>query len=328
MGEGRERLAQGCLARAWLSVSDRTKAWVPEGALRAVLSRQVSEAVDRALDGWTPPQVGETVPIPGTAPEDYRYRVLGIEGGRTFVAGIRFKGGDLSARFVEVYARDFPIVDRSALAWMADVARAAFRVFSPSQLRVHVPAEGPEERAVSGPGVATDLLTVAGRVSDLRRLAPPPGMERVRLEVPRSSSFYERYVRAYRDVHADRPELEGVVLAEPLEDLERYIERAFFREVYVDGEWAGVICAEERPFYGADGYEMIEEIFAKGFRGRSLAPALQRRLIDALPGDEDAILHGTIDGLNEPSLRTARRVGRVVVTISRFADLEPGGLRL
>lgn len=324
--EERAGLVEGCTVRAWRSASAQIRRWTPEDRLRAALARQVSEAVDRALDGWTPPQVRETVPIRGTSPEDYRYRILSTENGETFVAGIRFKGGDLSARFVEVHARDHHIVDRRALARMAGVAREAFRVFSPAQMRVHVPVEGAEERAVSGPGVTTDLLTVAGRISDLRRIVPPPRMDRVRLEVAGSASFYDRYVRAYEDVLAGRPDLEGMVLAEPLEEVERYVEEGLLREVYVDGSWAGVVCAAESPFYGADGHEMIEEVLAKRFRGKGLAPALQRHLIETLLGSENAILHGTIDASNEPSLRTAKRVGRAVVMVSRFADLEPGAL--
>lgn len=317
----REALIGRCLARAWRSTPERVKGWLPEDDLRAALAAPVVEAVDRVRDRWTPPQVRDSVPVPGTAPEDYGYGAVAVGDEGTFIGGIRFRSGDFSARFVEVYARDFFIENRSTLAAIRDAAREAFKVFSPAAVRVHLGVGGEEERVVSGFGVATEYFTVAGPVCALQRLVPPPGVERVRLEAPRSSSFYKRYLQAYRDVHADRPELEGLVDPEPLEDLERYIEEGFFYEAYVDGRWAGVICAEKSRLYGAHDFEVVEEILAARFRGRGLAPALQRRLIDALPADRNAILYGTIDAPNAPSLATARRVGRTDVMVSRFVDL-------
>lgn len=83
--EERAGLVEGCTVQAWRSASEQVKRWTPEDRLRAALARRASEAVDRALDGWTRPQVRQTVPIRGTLPEDYRYRILSTENGKTFV---------------------------------------------------------------------------------------------------------------------------------------------------------------------------------------------------------------------------------------------------
>lgn len=314
-------LLEHYLKHAWRSTPEPVRRWVPEDRLRAGLAGPVAEAVNRASTGWTPPQLEEGVPIPGTTRDDYRYRFVDVGEGKTFVGGIRFRSGDFSDRFVETYARDYPIESAAVLEETRSAARETLRVFSPTRVRVQVPVGGEEERVVSGPGVTDEYFTVAAPTSHLRRLPPPPHLERVRLEAARNTAFHERYLKAYADVHGERPELRGLVEPEPPEDMERYLKEWSLYEAYVDNEWAGLVGAEGDEIYGLRGYQVVEEVLATGFRGRGLAPAVQRRLIDALPDDGDGILFGTIDAVNAPSLATALRVGRVVVAVSRFVEL-------
>lgn len=292
--------------------------------MRARLAGPITEALNRASAGWTPPQLEEGVPVPGTAREDYRYRLVRVGAGKTFVGGIRFGHGDFSDRFVETYARDYPIGSAAVLEETRRAAREALRVFAPTRVRVHVPVGGEEERVVSGPGVTDEYFTVAAPISALRRRDPPPQTDRVRLEAARNTAFHKRYLKAYEDVHRDFPGLRGLVepVASP-EDMERYLKEWFLYEVYVDGKWAGLVGAmkDRDETYGMRGYQVVEEVLAAGFRGRGLAPAVQRRLIELLPDDGDGILFGTIDAPNAPSLATARRVGRAVVAVSRFVEL-------
>lgn len=219
------------------------------------------------------------------------------------------------------YTRDYPLDSEQTLANTLDITREAFEVFSPKYVRVHLPAGQLEDRVIAGPQASTDFITLAGLVSDLQRLSPPPNMERVRLETARSTEFYNRYIATYEEFHRDVPRLRDLVLPTPLDKLELCISQGLLYEVYVDGQWAGLIGAREATDYVWGGYRVVEEILSSRFRGQGLGPAMQRRFIDKLPAGDREVLSGAIDPPNAPSQATAKRVGRVEIMHTRFVAL-------
>jgi RimJ/RimL family protein N-acetyltransferase len=105
--------------------------------------------------------------------------------------------------------------------------------------------------------------------------------------------------------------LKGMVGPESREEMKEYLKSGYVFEAYVDDGWAGIIGAASNDKYGVNGFEVIDEIMARQFRGKALAPAMQRHLINQLPSSENAVIHGTIHPSNAPSLATAKRVERV-----------------
>lgn len=314
------QLSDRCLAQAWASLPPQIKRWVPEDRLRTELAGSVGEALGRVHDMETATGFRSAAPVPGTTPEDYLFKVLTIEQDRTFVAGLRYRH-DPSFWFVVISARDYPIESAQTLARMRDTVRAAFAVFSPRYMCVDVSPEHSEGQVVMGSSGKTDFVTVAGLLSDLQHLEPPPNMERVHLQRATSTRFYERYMAEYATFHEEAPELRESVLPTPFAKMEQCMAQGLLYEAYVDGEWAGVIAAREQTDHGMRGYRVVEEILASRSRGRGFGPALQRRFIDVLPAGDHAILHGAIDPVNAPSLATAKRVGRVEVMHARFVAL-------
>lgn len=314
------QLSDRCLAQAWHSLPPPIKRWVPEDRLRTELAGSVGEALDRVHDMETATGFRSAAPVPGTTPKDYLFKILATDHDKTFVAGLRY-GPEPSFWFVDIYARDFPIESVRTLTRMQDTVRRAFAVFSPRYLRVDIASGSYEADAVTGPSVECDFVTVAGLLSELQRLDPPPKMGRVLLQRGTSTEFYERYMAEYATFHEEAPQLRESVLPTPLDKLEHSMARGLLYEAYVDGEWAGVIAAREQTNNGMRGYRVVEEILASRFRGRGFGPALQRRFIDVLPAADHAILHGAIDPANAPSLATAKRVGRVEVIHTRFVAL-------
>lgn len=321
MDDAGSELRADCYVRqARDSLPESIKGWIPGARLRHALARSLADVLDGLTNRERATGFRAAVPVPDATPEDYLLKVIALDRDRTFVAGARFRRNP-AFFFVEVYACDFPIDGAQTLGEIVDAARLTFAVFSPPSLLVHVATGGVEERVVAESGARTDFVTLAGPIAALQRRDPPPHMERVTLAPARSAAFYPRYVAAYEDFHATFPHLGNLVHRDSREEIERHISRGPFFEVYVDGEWAGVIAAESATAHGMSGYSIVEEVLAPAHRGRGLAPAMQRRLIDTLPSADDEVLHGTISPENAPSLATARRVGRIEVMRTRWVTL-------
>lgn len=76
-----------------------------------------------------------------------------------------------------------------------------------------------------------------------------------------------------------------------------------------EGRLGGVLAARPGIVRGVPGWEILDT----DLRGRRVAAHVQRRFIDRLDARRGALVLGTIEATNEPSLRTALRVGRVEV---------------
>jgi L-amino acid N-acyltransferase YncA len=256
-------------------------------------------------------------PVEGASARDYLQRVLSVADGEV-LAGIRFKGGDLDQPFVDLVAWDRDL----APVWPAvvEAVRAAFAVFAPPRVRLHVPAGA----RPPGAGAEPDLHLVAGRVSALRADARPwpPG---VTIERQTMLALFDAYEREFAAWQAGAGALAREVGSESRESLQRCLDDGALVAMFVDGAWAGLAGARRARLWALDGFEVAEELVTAGFRGRGLGPWLQRGLIDALDAlddpKDDALLAGTIHATNAPSLATARRCGREVVATSWFVPV-------
>ncbi|MEZ6185433.1 MAG: hypothetical protein R3F62_10535 [Planctomycetota bacterium] len=265
--------------------------------LRAWLDVELGRIGDRAFaEGFA-----RACPRNDAPPEAYWPRVL--EGTPTLLAGIRFKGGDRAQPFVELIAWDGPLP-----AWDALRQRlaAAFAQFAPRRLRLRLPGEAPPP----GSAVELDQWLVAGRVAELRR---QPRSAALATRSAADLACFEAFCAAYRAWQAGAGPLGAEVQPASREELEACLESGAVVLVEAEGAWAGLAAAERQAERGLRGFCVVEELLDAPLRGQGRAAALQRALIDALPAEEDDVLWGTIHGINAPSLRTARRVGREVV---------------
>lgn len=78
---------------------------------------------------------------------------------------------------------------------------------------------------------------------------------------------------------------------------------------FVDGSRVGAITLDRTRCFARRGFEIVDQWVAPHYRGRGLGAALQRAAIERLRGN--VIVFGTISPDNVPSLRTARRIGRL-----------------
>ena len=76
--------------------------------------------------------------------------------------------------------------------------------------------------------------------------------------------------------------------------------------------------------HGLRGHLVVEEVLDTLYRGHGLGPALQRHFINQLPSSEGGLVFGTIDAINQPSMRTAIKVGRLDVGGWSFVPMRRG----
>ena len=109
--------------------------------------------------------------------------------------------------------------------------------------------------------------------------------------------------------------LKGRVFPASHDELEACQSNGILRQIWVGEQVAGVIAVEAAIEYGVRGWVVIEEVLLPAFRGRGFASVAQGHLAKILAESApEKILFGTIDTLNEASLRTAQRVGREVIS--------------
>ncbi|MCO5167450.1 MAG: hypothetical protein M9894_13975 [Planctomycetes bacterium] len=285
-------------------------AW-PRAAARRALERWVAQGLRWCEDAAWAGGFARACPVAGAAPADYLQRVLPVGGGAV-LAGIRFKGGDVVLPFVDLVAWTVDPAGR----WreVAAAVRAAFATFSPPRARLHLPAG-----AAPPPGAAPDLLLFAAPLSHLRGPCDwPPG---VRVERAAALDDFDRYTEEMAAWQAQAGPLGREVHAESRGSLEGCVRDGALVTLRVEGRWAGLAAARRGDGWACEGFEVVEELVAAPFRGRGLAPWLQRGLIDALDPSGDPLLWGTIHASNAPSQATARRCGRAQVGASWFVDL-------
>lgn len=181
------------------------------------------------------------------------------------------------------------------------------------EVKVFLPG-GVEAGGDGWPRVRAGKRLFAMPVSVVREGSRPPGAERLRAERATDLSFYEVYAEHYERWNRESPELARHVRPETREALERHMAEGLLFLVRIDGELGGVVaCFGGWCERGVRGYRMAEEFLYPAFRGRGLAAALQRACIDELDGSAGEVVFGWIHPLNVPSMRTARRVGRIDV---------------
>ncbi|MBK7758715.1 MAG: hypothetical protein IPI35_20425 [Deltaproteobacteria bacterium] len=213
--------------------------------------------------------------------------------------------------FLELAALDGP-VDTACLEELIEEARR--HPLAPRALRVEVAGQLPSERSASA-----DLRIIVGHTRDL--VARPAPSTPLRLEQARDTSGYARYAEAFRAFVAADARVGPELWLPDEATFRELVDGGHAYDAHVDGQWAGFIAARAETFIGNDGWIVHEELLDAPFRGRGLAPALQRALVERLHEGRPGLVHGTIHFKNAASLATAKRVGRIDVGGYFFLEL-------
>jgi DNA-binding transcriptional ArsR family regulator/GNAT superfamily N-acetyltransferase len=123
------------------------------------------------------------------------------------------------------------------------------------------------------------------------------------------SKSYPNYRNAFERLLRDQAQYREYTRLESEKDLVELAEAGNVFDIHVDDRWAGLTAVDEAGEEGLEGYLMNEILLDEHARGKRLASAVQRHLIEQLP-DRRRLLIGTIDSRNCAAIRAAARLGR------------------
>lgn len=297
--------------RTWLedSVHPSVRAWCPD-AVRRRYEEAGAQYLQRTLDDEHSQRYARACPVAGVDHREYRLRELHLTCGASLLAGIHFRGQDMAFPFAGVFAQSRWLTSEEAALAHGELLRE-LRVFAPraswwwSPLPEHVP------RLTTA---STDQLLLMGSLAELRSLPAvelPAGWRLQRCSS--ASEIGAAFQALYRDFHEARPELAGAVPAAPLDELEGCAQAEGLFACFAGTDVVGVVAAKPVEQYSVRTWLMWDIVLARQYCGKGLAPLLQRAVLDRLDPARAPLVAGTIAASNQPSLRTALRVGRHVV---------------
>ena len=114
----------------------------------------------------------------------------------------------------------------------------------------------------------------------------------------------------YANFRVARPDLARHVQVADREDLQECADTGGMFCCFNGSELVGLVAAQPQDQFGVRAWTMWEIVPARPHCGRGLGPALQRAAPERLDTNKASLVIGAIHHRNQPSLRTALRVGR------------------
>ena len=252
--------------------------------------------------------------LPGTTVADFKERGSTTGADDVTVAVIRFVGLDVNRPFVSIISTLRRVEQRE----LGQILAENVSVFNPHSVRMPVPESFEYQDFAQA-----DRYTVVG---DLREILGRPKVSagKVELCVPADLGFYQAYLEEYEAFHQASPELRQEVRPESREDLQDSLEAGLLFQIFIDGNFAGVIGGDLQKYHGIQSVHVREEILFRSYRGRGFGAQAQRAFCEALDGSVK-LLCGSIFHKNTSSLKTALRNGRRITEIDIFYPVHQEG---
>lgn len=295
------------LTYAQYKVHPQVRAWLSAEAIETNLQQELDDDLERLHSDALAAEFGHYCPVQGATADDYKNRLLTV-GGLELLTGIRFLGLDMNQPFVDVMYGSKPVLTPEQLSHVRDAIRLEFAVFKPKRLRFYVASELPQLTD------AGDKRLIAAPLGVMLTQPRPDAFERVALRRAESLRFYPEYAAIYRELYAEKPQLQAVARAESEDDMQGYLGAGQLFEVFVDGAWAGVTAVYKDVNTGLSGFCVGEIVLAKAFRGQGSGSSVQLQLASQLAyqgAGQSELLFGTIGAVNVSARRAALRAGRI-----------------
>jgi RimJ/RimL family protein N-acetyltransferase len=291
------------------AIAPRVRSWISEDRLHAASRENIEATIFRDSETALR-EYAEACPCEGAAPSEYGLREIELSPDLSVLAGIRFRGPDVDFPFVGVFAQS-RFLSLEEIDAVVHRLSYEFERFRPRWVRLWSASGREDLRRCEG--ARGDLRVVADWIPDVMGRPRPAGWERVELELDPDARCFEEYVATYDEFFESFPKWRGRLQVEDRESLLECAREGALHCVRVDGEFTGVVAARSGQLRELEGWEMVDELLTEPFRGKKLAPAMQRLFLEQLDLGTNKIVFGTIEEENLASLRTALRVGRVDV---------------
>jgi hypothetical protein len=278
-----------------------TTGWVDDQVRLAELARDHEDDLMLATDRRVA-RIRRDRFAPGRPIEVMLNRWLSATADLEVMLSMRYEGGRAHRPFVDasVLSR---VVTPADLAPLAESARSCFGELRPVYLRVwsaeepdHFPGAGPDKRFLAAP------------LRDLRSAPVPDGL---RLRRAADLDHYADARAAYAAVDADHPDHPRQAALQDRADLTEAMQEGRLFDVLAEDRWIGYVAATATSKLGLPGFTVSELILTASARGAGLGRSLTTLLAQALPGDGDEVMTGTIHLNNTGARRAALAAGRL-----------------
>jgi len=254
--------------------------------------------------------------FPYASPADFQEKQLVTS--KKFLAGIRFIGGNAKEPFIDVLP-SWKITTESEILEIIYLIKKEFRVFEPKYLQLWVEPSF-EKHPYTKISFQVARRVICGFIGELDVQAELSDLE-IKLSTVDDDHYYNWYQSVYADFHEKNPNLVNWVPCNSKEEMDESKSQKLLFWIYVNGKKAGIIGGCKSTLLGVNALYMDEILLTDAFKGKGLAPQVQKIYLAAIC-DRFDLVWGTIDAKNIPSTRTALRVGRKIVRSEIFLPLK------
>ncbi|MCP4911691.1 MAG: GNAT family N-acetyltransferase [Oligoflexia bacterium] len=236
---------------------------------------------------------------PSVEVDDLKPKCFEIEGVGPFLIGQRFKNGDRNMPFIILMIGFSEEYLSQYLEKIKKLARESFPKINPLGLTTTIRFE--EE--LSSRGKVWNQIVFGKYEGD--------SFDSKYELIPTEPMDYSEYTKIYEEWGKTNPQVARFVSKESEEDLADAAKNNLYFRFNIDGEFAGIICAEEDSLYGHDSIYIFEELIFEKFRGQGLATIMQKMFHLKFPHKK--YVWGHILHENQSSLKTALACNRRVL---------------
>jgi hypothetical protein len=258
--------------------------------------------------------------IQGTQATDFRELTIEVSDNKSVLVGIRHMNLSPEDPYLDIWP-NWQLTSESDLDAIIKATVPEYRVFNPKHLGLWLKPQADLIQQISHrTKIGQHILAALG--SDISNCSKPENYEHISLKPITDDSFYDKYAGDYAEFHRNSPQLQAKVPVVQKKEMIQSIDEGLIFKAFFGGEEVGLIAARREDFLGHPGIYYLEILLTPLFKGRHLASALQRAFVEIISKKEvNPIFWGTIDSSNTPSLRTALRVGRKIVSTECFYSL-------
>jgi len=293
----------------WNNVPKIIKHWLPENIIKNLIKSDIARSFERFEQDSFADRFFDYHYVNGSEPSDYKNQIIELSKGRKLMTGIRFFNLEKDKAYIEIEHTNFNQWTMDLFNETALAIQDRYKVFKPFAFRILSSADYAKQYPILH--IEKDLSFYVGLKGNILSINKPIKYDHVIVERPENLDFYSLYQGAVEFYIDENPGSEQYVFCLNKKDIEQLYENQTLFCAYIDEQWAGVVAVDRSSEKYLEGYIIMEEILIKKFRGRNFAPAMQRKLIELMPGDDYTLIYGEIHENNVPSRKTAARNGRI-----------------
>jgi len=303
----------------WANTPKIVKEWLPQEIIKNLLKTSIEDSFSRHKEDSYGDRFFDYCYVNDAEPDDYKNQIIELSPTHQIMCGIRFFNLDLKRAYINIEHTNFEEWNMDLFNNAAIAIKERYKIFNPFAYRILSVEEYSHKYPILN--FTKDLSYYVGLKGNILELEKPIKYDLIELVRPQNLDFYSLYQGLVEFYVDENPGAEDYVFALTKKDIERLHKDQTLFSVYIDEQWAGITAVERATKKYLEGYQIVEEILIKKFRGKNFGSAMQHKLIEIMPGDDYTLIFGEIHENNIPSRKTAARNGRIRSGTNYFIHL-------